>query len=72
MELRYEVFDLGAHEVLARFRSKDDAVAWATAKSVDGPALQVRTLLNPAFTFTNADLDQAGGAHVSNTLKRRD
>jgi hypothetical protein len=38
---RYEVFDLGAHETLATFRSEQDAIAWAQAKSVNGPALRI-------------------------------
>lgn len=40
-DLRYQVFDLGAHEVLATFANRDDARAWALAKSINGPALQI-------------------------------
>lgn len=49
MLLRYEVYDLGAHEVIATFRTKQDADDWALAKSVNGPALQV---LSPRVTDT--------------------
>ena len=40
--MQYEVLDLGSHEILARFRDKRHADAWALTISAYGPAVQVR------------------------------
>jgi len=40
--MSYEVFDLGAHEVLAVFATEHEAETYAMMRSVNGPALQVR------------------------------
>lgn len=39
--MKYQVLDLGSHEVLAQFRSERDASNWALTISAYGPAVQV-------------------------------